>query len=75
MELRLKQQLTQHRMAGGECGRQAKPLLRKQVPGKASCNFLLGRPYRKPTQVDWCKSTKVIGRTLVKELGKKASVS
>ena len=27
-------------------------------------------PYRKPTQVDGCKCTKALERTLVKELGK-----
>ena len=32
-------------------------------------------PYRKPTQVDWCKYTKASEGTLVKEFGKKASVT
>jgi len=37
---------------------------------------LKGRgPYRKPTQVGWRKSAKVNGWNLVKELGKKVSVS
>jgi len=31
--------------------------------------------YRKPTQVGWCEYTKVNGWNLVKELGKKVSVS
>ena len=52
-----------------------KPLQRKMFSRKASRHFLSDRPYRKPTQVGGCKCTKVIGITLVKELGKTASVS
>ncbi len=39
------------------------------MPARKASSQTLGRPYRKPTLVGWCKGTKADGGPSVKELG------
>ena len=44
-----------------ECSASAGQTRMSRLPGKPLKRYYMGKPYRKPTQVGWCKCTKVNG--------------